>query len=83
YKSYKINENETIIKNVEKIMKELDIDVYKKSSGGGSDANIFNDNNIKAVNLGVGVSGAHTLNENLNIDDFYKLSEIILKLMIE
>ncbi|MDW7669944.1 MAG: M20/M25/M40 family metallo-hydrolase, partial [Bacillota bacterium] len=37
YKSYKIDENETIIKNVEKIMKKLDIDVYKKSSGGGSD----------------------------------------------
>ncbi|MFW5891301.1 MAG: M20/M25/M40 family metallo-hydrolase [bacterium] len=83
YKAYKIDEDEDIIKDVEKIMNDLDIKVFKTSSGGGSDANIFNDNNIKAVNLGVGVDGAHTLNENLNLDDFKKLSEIILKLMIE
>jgi tripeptide aminopeptidase len=82
YQAYKIDNSHDIIKNVEKIMKELKLNLAIKSSGGGSDANIFNSNNITAVNLGVGVEGAHTLNENLNIEGFYKLSEVILKLMI-
>jgi len=83
YTAYKLNENEEIIQNAEKIMKKLNIEVEKVSSGGGSDANILNEKGLKAVNLGFGGNHAHTLKENLSIDDFVKLAELTFKLMTE
>lgn len=50
-------------------------------TGGGSDANILNSNNIAAVGLGFGVFDAHTDRENISLNDLYKglewLKEII------
>jgi tripeptide aminopeptidase len=83
YTAYKLDENEELIKDVEKIMKKLNINVEKISSGGGSDANILNEKGLKAVNLGFGGNHAHTLKENLKIDDFIKLGELTYKLMTE
>jgi len=81
YTAYKLNENEEIIRDVERIMEELNIEIEKVSSGGGSDANILNQKGLKAVNLGFGGNHAHTLKENLCIDDFVKLTKLTLKLM--
>ncbi|HBD64484.1 MAG TPA: peptidase M20, partial [Clostridiales bacterium] len=59
----------------------LGIPVEKVPSGGGSDANIYNLNGIKALNIGVGIDLAHTIDERLNISDFVNASEVVLKLM--
>src|SRR6056297_1406111 len=83
YSAYKLSNDEAVIEYVEKIMKDLDINIEKISSGGGSDANILNEKGLKAVNLGFGGNHAHTLKENLNIEDFTKLAELTYRLMTD
>ncbi|MDW7669373.1 MAG: M20/M25/M40 family metallo-hydrolase [Bacillota bacterium] len=83
YSAYKYFNDDSLIKEVEKAMKKLDIDAKKKSSGGGSDANIFYQNGIKTINLGIGGFHAHTLKENLKIEDFQKLAKITYLLMTQ
>lgn len=51
------------------------------ASGGGSDANIYGNNGIDAVNMGVGMEKVHTTSEQQNIADMEKASEICLALM--
>lgn len=83
YSAFTIDNEEDIIKNVEKIMKDLNLEVVKQSSGGGSDANIFNVNGIKSINLGMGCMNAHTLKESLKIEDLYNITQVAMKLMVE
>ncbi len=83
YTAYKYSNDDSLIKEIEKTMKYLGINVSKQSSGGGSDANIFYQNGIKTVNLGFGGNHAHTLKENLKIEDFQKLAQITYLLMTE
>ena len=47
----------------------LGIEVKVTSSGGGSDANYFNQYGIKTVNLGIGMSNVHTKDEYIKIKD--------------
>ena len=49
------------------------------STGGGSDTNVLNKNGIKAVNLGIGMKKAHTLEEYIAIEDIYNSAKISKK----
>ena len=47
--------------------------------GGGSDANVFNAKGLPAVILGTGMRDIHTVNEWLDLDDFYACAELVLR----
>ncbi|HME80990.1 MAG TPA: M20/M25/M40 family metallo-hydrolase [Candidatus Eremiobacteraceae bacterium] len=47
--------------------------------GGGSDANVFNAKGMPAVILGTGMREIHTVNEWLDLGDFYACAEIVLQ----
>lgn len=51
------------------------------SSGGGSDANIFNQHGIIALNLGIGMEKVHTTSEQQNIEQMYQGSELCYQLI--
>ena len=50
-------------------------------TGGGSDANIFNDRGIEAVNLGVGYRDMHSTDESMSVADLVKVTEIVVQLL--
>jgi len=81
YYSYVIDPEDEHLKEVSATCESLGIPVENVLSGGGSDANIYNLNGIKALNIGVGIDLAHTIDERLNISDFVNASEVVLKLM--
>lgn len=81
YSSFKLDKDNELIKEVEDICNNLGYKVSKVPAGGGSDANIYNKNGILAVNLGNGTDLVHTNDERLNIDEFEKLSKLVLELM--
>jgi len=66
------------------------IDVYTQMSlpykiltgGGGSDANIFNEHNIRTIILGTGMQEVHTVNEYIKIDDLEKITQIIIGILV-
>ncbi len=81
YFSYVLDHEDEQIKLIEKACEKLSLQVEKIPSGGGSDANIFNKNGIKAVVIGTGMELVHTTDEQLNIKDFIDASKIVLEIM--
>ncbi|MDN3438018.1 M20/M25/M40 family metallo-hydrolase [Planococcus sp. APC 3900] len=53
------------------------------TSGGGSDANIFNGFGIPTVNLCVGYEEIHTKNERMPIEELEKLAELLVEIVKE
>ncbi|MDD4045939.1 MAG: M20/M25/M40 family metallo-hydrolase [Tissierellia bacterium] len=81
YYSYILDHEDEHIKLIESVCEKIGLEVKKIPSGGGSDANIFNQNGIKAVNIGAGMELAHTTDEHLNIKDFINASKVVLEIM--
>ena len=83
YNGYKIDENDEFVKIIEEKCKDIKIKkISKESTGGGSDANIFNANGIKALNISTGMENEHTCNERISIENLEKLAELVLRLML-
>ena len=83
YGPFVVDENDEVVKQAKRAFKSLGINATTKSSGGGSDTNIFNCNGIKAVNLASGERNPHTLEESMNIEDLYTVSKVVLALINE
>jgi tripeptide aminopeptidase len=50
-------------------------------TGGGSDASVFNDNGIEAVNLGVGFVDMHSTTESIAVADLAQIAEVVLEVI--
>ncbi len=51
------------------------------TSGGGSDANVFNLRGIPTVNFDCGMSAVHTADEHLTLEDLVRLARVILSIV--
>lgn len=78
---YNHKKTSLLIKRVNKIYNSLNIEPKYYSYSAVSDANILNSKGIEVVNLGDGVENAHTINEQININDLTKLKMIIYKIL--
>ena len=47
-------------------------------TGGGSDASVFNDHGIEAVNLGVGYTEMHSMTEHIAVADLGRIADVVL-----
>lgn len=81
YGSFKVDVDHDIVKNVKKACENLGLKPYTVKSGGGSDTNIFNANNITAINLGIGENAPHTLDEHLHIKDLEDSGKLALEII--
>ncbi|MDU5080687.1 M20/M25/M40 family metallo-hydrolase [uncultured Tissierella sp.] len=77
YPTFKLDNNEPILKIIENAMKKVNIPYMPKPTGGGSDTNIFNGNGLKAATLGIGMFGAHSVDEYIAEDDIVKTAELV------
>jgi tripeptide aminopeptidase len=53
--------------------------VNTRSTGGGCDANVFNQKGLRVANLGTGMRAIHTVNEYLLLDEFARAGEVVLE----
>lgn len=81
YPTFNLDNNESMLEIIENAMKKLNIPYMPKSTGGGSDTNIFNGNNLKAATLGIGMFGAHSVNEYIAEDDIVKMAELVVAII--
>ncbi len=51
------------------------------SSGGGSDANIFNGHGIACVNLGIGMNKVHTVEESIELNHLLKAADFVAEII--
>ena len=64
---------------VDKAVSNLGYTIEHHTTGGGCDANYFNNNGVECVNLGTGMYELHTVNEYLVLDEFYRSADIVLE----
>lgn len=82
YKAYRIDESDELIQLATGVFRNLELDAFITSTGGGSDANVFNVNGIKAINLGTGMKKAHTLDEHITVESLVDIARVALGLML-
>ena len=81
YKSFEINENEKIIKIIKEAAKKTSLSFELTSSGGGSDANIFNVKGLTSVNLGSAMENVHSTEERVKISNLLKLIKFLINII--
>lgn len=81
YKGFNMDKNETVIRVANQAAKETGLEPSLIFSGGGFDANVFNDNGISAVSLGMGIEKCHSTEEYLVLDEFYKAAALAVKIV--
>ena len=83
YTPLNVSEDEDIVKLAKKAFANMNIEGYTASTGGGSDTNILSKHGIKAVNLGIGMKKAHTLEEYIAIEDLMNSAKMVAEIIKE
>jgi tripeptide aminopeptidase len=78
YPSFTIEEDDPILSVLRTASQNTGIELILKATGGGSDTNQINARGIRAVDLSVGTDKAHTLEEQLNLQDLVRAAEFLL-----
>ncbi|WP_019614290.1 M20/M25/M40 family metallo-hydrolase [Psychromonas ossibalaenae] len=77
YDAYRIAENDPLLSAVKAAFTANDVEALPKSTGGGSDANIFNAKGLKTVNLSTGMAKVHTTEEYITVSDMTSITEFL------
>ena len=83
YAPVNVDENEDIVKLAKKAFANININAYTDSTAGGSDVNVYFDKGYKSVNLAIGMTNIHTVDEFIKIEDLCNTSRVILELIKE
>jgi tripeptide aminopeptidase len=83
YFGFSIADNAPIVELVRRAARNQGTAIETVTIGGGSDANVFNRNGIVSVNLGTGMRDIHTVNEWIDLPDFYRGAQIVLQCVKE
>ena len=81
YSAFHVKEDEDIIAVLKKASLEAGIELRLESTGGGSDTNIINGKGIRAVNMGIGASNIHSVDEKISIDEMVKTVKFLVAII--
>lgn len=81
YPGFALEDNADVVEIVKAACQKVGIESETVSSGGGSDTNIYNNKGVPSVNLAVGMSKVHTLEEYIEIKDLVDLSKILVEII--
>lgn len=77
----RIPEDHLVVTMAKEAASHLGREMKLKTSGGGSDANIFFEHGIVAGILGTGMKDMHTVRESIRLDDMIKSVELLLEII--
>ncbi len=81
YVNYRISEDAPVVRTAIAAAKALDITPELKTSGGGSDANIFNVLGLPSVPLGTAMSKCHTKEEEISISELEEVFRFVYQIV--
>jgi len=81
YESIDVPDSDPLVQLVIAAGAREDREIRTASIGGGSDANVLQQRGITSVNLGTGMRDIHTVNEWLDLADFYACADIVLRVL--
>jgi len=83
YPAYHYGDDDEVVQVAKAAIEAIGLTPRTFSSGGGSDANMFNGNGVPTVNLAVGYEHIHTTKEQIKADDLAKTAELVLSIVKE
>jgi tripeptide aminopeptidase len=81
YSAMDVSDDSHVVQLVKSAAARLGKQVETLASGGGCDANIFNQKGIECANLGTGMRAIHTVKEWLDVKDMYASAEMTLEIL--
>ena len=78
YSTYRLSENEPIVRTVADAARGLGHEVVLRAAGGGTDGNIYTAAGIPCVVISTGMAEVHTRNEHIAIVDMAACTELLL-----
>ena len=81
YSNFSLDLKSGLIKIVKKAARKLELPYNLASSGGGSDANIYNNQGLPTVNLEIRMEKVHSTDERVKIDNMLKLTEYLMTII--
>ena len=69
YHTYKVDGTNPAVAMISRALVEVGLEPRLEASGGGSDANVFFENGIAAIPVGIGVRNFHTKEETANLQE--------------
>ena len=79
YDAYQVPENSPIVQVVMAAASDLGHEIMLRSSGGGTDGNIYNAAGIPSIVLSTGMAEVHTPSEHITIADMVAGTELLLQ----
>jgi len=79
YEKMDVSSEAHITRLVDRAVDNLGHEIEHHTTGGGCDANYFNNMGLECVNLGTGMYELHTVNEHVIMDEFYRSADIVLE----
>jgi len=81
YNKMNLSDTTPIVKAIMRAAKRLSVRVQTQATGGGCDANIFNEKGIAVANLGTGMHAIHTVREWVHIDEMSQSARMVLEVV--
>ncbi len=78
YRGYTIDESDPLFRFLLEKFTEAGIPPKVISTGGGSDANIFNRRGIRAINIATGMEMVHSREEYIHVQDLIKVTGLLV-----
>ena len=76
-----VPDDSAIVRLVQSAAKNLRLELKTLATGGGCDANVFNQKGLEVANLSTGMREIHTVNEWLDLKDLYLSAEVVLEIV--
>lgn len=77
YPAMTVDHASDIVKNLQRAAQMVHQDLVVGSSGGGSDANIFNQHGIVTANLATGMQQVHSVDECIRVEDLVNVCRLL------
>jgi len=82
YSMYHVPDSDPLVQWAFQAGRSVGLSPSTRPGGGGSDANVFNANGIRAVVLGVGYEDVHSTSERIAVEDMVNAAEMVYELVL-
>ncbi|MFQ6618292.1 MAG: M20/M25/M40 family metallo-hydrolase [Fidelibacterota bacterium] len=81
YDAFHLKESDEVVRIAVQAIKNVSLKPELIRYIGGSDANVLNAKGIPAVNLGLGISNAHSTEESIRVENMVKITEALIEII--
>lgn len=82
YKSFNINENSEVVVLAKNACEKIGVTPVIVGTGGGSDANIFNEKGIESIIIATGMENPHTTDEQIKLENLNNTADLVLAMLV-